>query len=183
MNTKIKYKGFTLIELMISVALVAILAMLAGPGVRELIMNNRVAAVSEELMGALNFSRAESIKRNGQVSICKSDDGATCDATLNWDDGWIVFTDIDGDGIVDVGVDGDVILQTGGDFTADYTIRSIVHGDWVAFRSDGSSIGNGGLATGIFRVCNPEEDIVRAKSIEITVTGRPRMYKGAVACP
>lgn len=181
MNTKIKYEGFTLIELMISIALVAVLAMLAGPGVRELIMNNRVAAVSEELMGALNFSRAESIKRNGQVSICTSDDGATCDTTLNWDDGWIVFTDIDGDGIVDVGAD--VILQTGGDFTADYTIRSTIHGDWVAFRSDGSSVGDGGTATGIFRICNPEVDIAKAKSIEITITGRPRMYKGTAACP
>lgn len=84
-------QGFTLLELMITVAIIAIVAAIAAPSFNTQISNNRAAALGEELTGALNFARSEAVRRGSRVSLCASADGATCGDT--WTDGWIVVAD------------------------------------------------------------------------------------------
>ncbi|MBB3063029.1 GspH/FimT family pseudopilin [Microbulbifer rhizosphaerae] len=84
--------GFTLIELMVTIAVLAIVVTIAAPSFTTMINNNRSIALGEELVTALNYTRAEAVKRGQSVSICASSDGATCTGT--WTDGWIV-ADID----------------------------------------------------------------------------------------
>lgn len=86
-------RGFTLIELMVTIAVLAIVVSIAGPSFTSMINNNRSAAVGEELAGAFNYARSEAVKRGDRVSICASSDGATCSAAGTWSQGWIVFTD------------------------------------------------------------------------------------------
>jgi type IV fimbrial biogenesis protein FimT len=106
MNTDMKpTRGFTLIELMVTLAVATILITVAIPGFRTIIQNNRVAAQSNDLLTALTLARSEALKRGVQVSVCSSDDQTDCDAApgTDWVNGWIVFVDDNADGNKDGG--------------------------------------------------------------------------------
>lgn len=86
-----RIQGFTLIELMVTLAVLAIVLSIAVPGFQKQILNNKSLALGEEFAQALNFARSEAVKTKKRVSICASSDGETC--TGNWSDGFIVFED------------------------------------------------------------------------------------------
>ena len=88
-------KGFTLIELMITLAIAAILLVVGIPSFRDLMIRSRLSGQVQEFYGVINFARSEAIKRGNFVSICKSADGSQCGG--NWSDGWIVFVNNDND--------------------------------------------------------------------------------------
>jgi type IV fimbrial biogenesis protein FimT len=84
-------KGFTLIELMITVVIVAVVLGLAVPSFQTQLLNNRSLALGEDFATAINFVRSEAVKRATRVSLCASSDGATCAG--EWTDGFIAFVD------------------------------------------------------------------------------------------
>ncbi len=77
-----------MIELMIAIAVLAILAGLALPSFRAAVQNNRISSQANELLTAFHLARSEALKRNSPVVVCASSDGDTC--TGGWTDGWIV---------------------------------------------------------------------------------------------
>lgn len=87
--------GFGLIELVIVIAIVAILAALALPSYQQTIKNNRSATEANDLLTALNTARTEAVTRSRFVSVCPSNqDASACsDDPTNWTTGWIVFSD------------------------------------------------------------------------------------------
>ena len=90
----LKYqKAFTLIELMVTVAVAAIVLGLAIPSFNTQIRNNASSALGGELVGALGYARAEAIKRAARVSICPSSNGTSCLTAADWAKGWMVFVD------------------------------------------------------------------------------------------
>jgi len=119
---KAKQSGFTLLEMMIAISLLAVLLSFGIPNFRDFVRNARMAAAANDLLADMNFARSEAIKRRVPVTLCKLNaDGDDCDD----DDGtpfrrWIVFVDDadaavddtdDGDGTVD---GGEAILRTSG---------------------------------------------------------------------
>ncbi len=97
-------KGFTLIELMVTVSVLAIVLGVGVPGFQELIQNNRMAISVNDLVTDLNLTRSEAIKRGSSVTLCRRNAaGTACDTSANWLAGWIIFVDPDGDGMVDAG--------------------------------------------------------------------------------
>lgn len=88
-----KNTGFTLIELMITLAVAAIVMSVAIPSFTQMMLNNSSATVGTELSVALNYARSEAIKRAQRVSICASDNGIACLPANNWKEGWLVFVD------------------------------------------------------------------------------------------
>ncbi|WP_434027681.1 GspH/FimT family pseudopilin [[Pseudomonas] boreopolis] len=91
--------GFTLVELMVTVAVLAILSAIAYPSFQGVIRSNRVATTTNELIASVSLARAEAVRNNRGSSICASASGLGCDG--NWADGWIVFSDRNGNGTVD----------------------------------------------------------------------------------
>lgn len=87
----IRIRGFTLIELMVTLAVMAIVLGIAVPSFQKQIINNKSLTFGEEFAAALNFARAQAVKTTKRVSICASADGATC--TGSWSEGFIVFQD------------------------------------------------------------------------------------------
>lgn len=92
--------GFTLVELIITLVIATVLVVVGVPSMRSFIQDSRIITASNELITALNYARSEAIKHYTEVTLCPSDDGATCTAT-DWERGWLVFVDGDTQGQVD----------------------------------------------------------------------------------
>jgi type IV fimbrial biogenesis protein FimT len=98
---KRRARGFSLLELMIALTMLAILVGLAAPSYRAFTRNNTVTAAHNDLVTSLTLARSEALRRNRTVSVCASADGASCGDATNWNTGWIAFTDRDAAGTID----------------------------------------------------------------------------------
>ena len=87
--------GFTLIELMVTLTVAVILMTIAVPSFRDALIRNRLTTYTNDLVGAINYARAEAIKRGQSVTLCKSTTGSACTTTTGsqWENGWIAFVD------------------------------------------------------------------------------------------
>jgi type IV fimbrial biogenesis protein FimT len=85
-------EGLTLLELLITLVVLAIILSLATPGFRTQILNSQAAAMGETLGNTLGFARSEALKRKARVTVCGSSNGTSCDAS-DWANGLLVFVD------------------------------------------------------------------------------------------
>jgi type IV fimbrial biogenesis protein FimT len=114
MQKNLSAVGFTLVELMVAVAIVAVLTSLAAPSMRLFIGNWQVSNAVNAFMGSMQLARAEAVKKGRTVRMCRSSNSRTCGTGNNspggWNSGWIVYIDNDGDGS-NVGP-GDTVVYT-----------------------------------------------------------------------
>lgn len=101
MNTK--RRGFTLTELLITIALAGLFITFAIPGFYAIIQNNKSVTMVNTLSSGLNYARMESIRRGVRVSVCSAGNASlsTCGTNSQWAQGWIVFVDADNNNAVD----------------------------------------------------------------------------------
>ena len=85
--------GFTLIEVLIAVAILGILMGIASPSMRDMITNSRLQGASSDLIADLSLARGTAAAKGQRVTMCTSSDGATCSTSSLWHQGWIVFVD------------------------------------------------------------------------------------------
>lgn len=85
--------GFTLIELVVTMAVLVIVVSIAAPSFTNMVTNNRSAGLGSELTAAIQFARSEAIKRASRVAICPSSDGNSCLTSSDWAKGWLIFVD------------------------------------------------------------------------------------------
>lgn len=89
--------AFTLIELLITVAVAALLTTLAVPSMHRLLLAHRMTAQINILVTDLSLARGEAVMSNRQVVVCKSAGGRRCEPRARWKQGWILFRDNDRD--------------------------------------------------------------------------------------
>ncbi|MCP5132162.1 MAG: GspH/FimT family pseudopilin [Gammaproteobacteria bacterium] len=182
--------GFTLLELIMTLAIAAIVITLGVPGFQEVIRNNRITAQTNELITALNLARSEAIKRGVPVTMCKTSYSVTatspptaCNTSADWQQGWIIYADPgSNDGVIKTS-EGDEILRvkeamptgfklgTGGTFT-----------NWIAYLPTGFNRGSGGLGNDTFRLCL-DGNQQTGKEIIVNQAGRAWVKEGASSCP
>ncbi|WP_370642842.1 GspH/FimT family pseudopilin [Ectothiorhodospira sp. 9905] len=87
----IRAKGFTLVELMTTVAVLLITITVAVPSFRSIIQNTRSTALVNELSSAMNLGRSEAIKRGREARVCpRNNAGSACSGDNDWTVGWLV---------------------------------------------------------------------------------------------
>lgn len=169
-------QGFTLIELMVTIAVLAIILGIAVPNFTDQIRNNRSLAFGEEFATALNLARSEAVKRSSFVSICASgDDQASCGS--DWTNGWLVFVDSAANGSAAPGisnVNNDILRfwDSAGDEMS-LTVSRGAAVNYVRFDAMGALAGNNAnavQAVAKHAKCTGEA----ARSIRVTVAGSVR---------
>jgi type IV fimbrial biogenesis protein FimT len=169
-----KNNGFTLIELMIVLVVMAILLSLAAPSFIDVIRNNRIQTTADDFFTSLVITRNEALKRNQAVVICKTGDGVNCTTAGSWEQGWLIYADVDSDGSKDA---GEPVIHVNNTFPTGYTLKAAGSSDLMAYRPDGSPSG-----FDTFVLCDGDEDLNRAREIIVNIVGRPRLKKTTNDC-
>lgn len=172
-------RGFTLLELMMAIAVLAVVVGFAAPNFLSTIRANRIVTDNNELISTLVFARSEAIKRGRRVTICPSADQATCSTTGAWEQGWIAFLDVTNPGTVD---GGDTVLQVWEALDSTTVRAAGSFSDWVSFLASGETRATPGNSDS-FRVCGEDGDIETARTINVGLLGHPSTQKGTVSCP
>ena len=158
--------GFTLIEMIVTVSIVAIFASIAVPSFSQLIKNNRITTTTNEFISALVLARSEALKRSRDVRVCTSSNLTTCSVSeTDFSKGWIVQADTDVTTVKN-------IIKVHDGFKGVYI---------GVLKADGTSAGNKALAYKLsgrtdspvtFKVGHAMDDIV--KKVVINRVGRVR---------
>jgi len=138
--------GFTMTEMLMTIAIAAILTSLAIPSFRYVTNANRIASELNGLLGDLQLARAEAIKEGRTVTVCQSTDGATCTNSTSWQGGWIVFSDPTNVGVYDA---GETYFRIQKPFTGTDTFIASNNVTAITFNREGYAVGmaNGTLLT------------------------------------
>ena len=196
-----KNTGFTLIELMITLAIVGYLLMVGVPSLKTFMQGNQLVASTNELLSALHIARSEAIKLNSRVTICESSNGTSCATTGNWKNGWIVFIDgnggtpgdLVGTGVACTGTNTDCLLRVHDGFTDPQLQVAGLDSNTAAissftFTSRGlPKASNGAAQAGVFSICTLDSggNTTESRAVVLSLSGRVRVSDNAVVitCP
>ncbi|HET9112675.1 MAG TPA: GspH/FimT family pseudopilin, partial [Burkholderiales bacterium] len=95
--------GFTLLELIVAMGVAAILLAISVPNFQTIFNSNRVVTVANDYMTALNYARSQAVKGGAITTICMSNNGSACTGSSGWSNGWIVWSDLNSNGVMDTG--------------------------------------------------------------------------------
>jgi len=187
-------RGFTLVELMVTLAVLAILATLAIPSFQEVIRSSRLSTAANDLSSAMALARSEAVRRGARVTLCRSSTYSealpVCDTgSGSWSDGWVLFVNADADAppVLDA---GEEILRRGGPMNTNTLMTQTTSdvADAVTYRPDGSArLDNSQPANGVLRICSAGGASNNARDLRLRPGGRVVVSKitssGCLATP
>ncbi|MBF0186573.1 MAG: GspH/FimT family pseudopilin [Magnetococcales bacterium] len=177
--------GFTLVELIMGVAIVAILVTVAVPSYNEMLKLNRHRVQTSTLVRDLGMARSEAATRKARVVVCRKDLGTQCsvDASLDWENGWLVFIDADLDD--DYGAGDTLISQMDALEGTSNTLRAdnTDFDDLFYYEPDGTAVSTTGTRGVTFNFCD-DRGASSGMTVEISQSGRPKIGSGTPSgCP
>ena len=172
--------GFTAIELMVVVSILAVLAALAMPSFRDTLERYRVRRAVEDLTATIYMARSEAIKRNGLVVLRKATPtpaGCSVDTAQEWSCGWMVFVDTNNNGTRDA---SEEILQTSKVPTG---VNVMNAKDSASFKVDRWGKLNGAGMVGFTVQSTAMPDLDHVTTLCMSAGGRLRALPGEPECP
>jgi type IV fimbrial biogenesis protein FimT len=176
-------RGFSLVELLVVLVIVATLTAMAGPSLTGLVSALRLRLATDALVRSLTLTRSEAIKRNTRVVMCKSRSGVACEPAGEWGLGWVIFQDLNNNTLADP---GEMIV-----FRQEAFANTLVFGTNTPLRNyvSYSPLGNtrypyGALQMGTFTVCLRSPRPTVALDVVLGNVGNPRVAKRTLFnCP
>lgn len=168
--------GVTLIELLVTLSIASILLTVAVPGFRVFIQDSRLTAQINNFSSAMMLAKSEALKRSSSTTVCPSADSTTCAGGSSvWSNGWLVFSDPNRNGVVDV---GEEIIQVNAALTGGNTLSG--GRTRITFDANGFSLG----FNDTILLCD-SRGAVSSKRLVINNQGRvaTEAGPGAEACP
>ena len=165
--------GFTLIDLVVTISVIAFVAAIGTAGFKKFIEANLSASQNNLIVGTLSDARVEAIKRGTRVVACGSTNGTACDTT-NWESGWIVFTDMDSNGAFNPPPVGtDTLLGVNTSLKGGIKLRTVNNAGAVIFLPNGALGPSGVAVNDTFQICT--QDAVAnpklARAVNILISG------------
>lgn len=181
MKTKHANPGFSLVEALVVLALLAVLLGLAVPGVGSLRQRHQLQSVAEDVWNSLVLARSQALVQQARVALCPAASAGVCDPQGQWGQGWLVFVDSNSNGLRDA---DELVLQSRGPLSPGVLLQgnSTVRLG-MGYGGDGRSESrHGGFQSGTYTVCKP--GLAEQWKVVINMPGRPRMEKTEAAdCP
>ena len=179
-----KQNGFSLIEVMVTLAIAAIVVSIAVPSYQTSVQNNRKTTSLNELATAFQLARNTAISRRVIVTVCRSGDGATClsgGGSGDWTQGWMIFTNPNDNASFD---GGETLLRVHGALPGGATFSgNRFVDDRVTFSPTGLARTNNGISNGTITHCD-SRGAADAGALIISVGGQVRHASGGnIACP
>jgi type IV fimbrial biogenesis protein FimT len=161
-------RGFTLIELMVAVAMVAILSAVAAPSFSEMMIRSAIRSASSDLGSALNLARAEAIRIGARVSVCPRTAPADMACGSDWGQGWLVFREA---GTTDIGTyeGADRLLREHAGIHRDLTLTRTTGAGAITFTPSGALQPNGVISIARLALRAPHQ---KGRDLEVSVIGR-----------
>jgi type IV fimbrial biogenesis protein FimT len=159
----IKQKGVTLIEMLISLAIMAIAITAVAPSIQSILIKNRIVSEINELSAIIQFARNQAIDQQITIIVCPSGDFSVC--SNNWDDPKIVFIDSDSSG--DRGANEELLATTGAISDNNYLTGPA---NPLFFSATGEAVANSNLI-----LCHSSKDNEYGRQLSITLQGRVKM--------
>lgn len=152
-------RGFTLVELMITIAVAAILAAIAIPSFQNATLSSRLNTLANNFVASVHLARSEAIKRNTAVSLSAVSGG--------WQNGWVVQT-------------GTIVIYTQAPLPSGFLLSQSVGTPSIVFQPTGVGATDANLT-----LCRANPLGTLQRTITVSVTGRPGVVKvsGASSCP
>ena len=159
-------QGFTLTELLVTLAIAGILAMIGAPAMGSLLARTQDANTEASIADSLRHARTAAVMDNARVLVCPSNDGVHCHAGDDWQHGWIVARDADHDGQPDATAP---IIATQSAMPAGIRMITSEGRSRITFQPSGSA----GGSNVTFTICHAN---ARAgKSVIVANSGRVRL--------
>jgi type IV fimbrial biogenesis protein FimT len=166
--------GFTLVELLVVVAIAAVLAAIGVPSWRAFSEKLQLTGASDAFVAGLHLARSEAIKRQDRVALCKSADGVSCAPAGGWDQGWIIFHDRNNNGRRE---EAEQVLRRQQALPAALRLSgNLTVAQYVSFVPTGATkLVEGGFQPGTLTVCRESGQTAQARQIILNAAGRPRV--------
>ena len=176
-------RGFTLLEMLVVLAVTAVLTAVAVPSFSTIIDSFKLSSATNVFLSGLHLARSEAIKRNSRVVLCKTADGATCASAGGWEQGWIVFHDANNNGTRE---SSETLIQRELPLSASLRLTGNQYvARYVSFTpTGGTRLTGGNFQAGTLTVCRYSPQGGEARQIILNAVGRPRVQKAALTtCP
>lgn len=157
--------GFTLLELLVTIAVAAVLLGIAIPSYRGMVQRNSLAAQVNDLVGDLNYARSQAVTRGAPVSLCVSKNQSSCGGS-EWTQGWVVYAQ-DPSNALKAGTDNTLRVHQALSSQITMTGNTNIQSN-ATFDSNGFAMGS----LGSFTIVG--DDLTQATCVRISGTGRVR---------
>jgi type IV fimbrial biogenesis protein FimT len=175
MNTR-RSRGFTLTELMVTLGIASTLLSMGVSTVGDLVHGLRLSGLSNDVLQQLQLARSEAIKRNGRMALCKSADGEHCFERGGWEQGWILFQDVNNNGTRE---SHEAVMQRLEPLPPQFLLKANNPlARYVSYGPmGGTMMASGAFQAGTFTLCRLSAGPVEGRQIIINAGGRPRSQK------